>query len=124
LTERPQGWVDKNDWDAWLMQQLSAALKTGRNRLGSPVSKWKWGRVLQWNLQHPIGKELPVVSRFFDIGPVSMSGSGTSIKQTTGVLGPSERTIVDLGDLDKSVQNLTVGESGNVGSSHYKDEWS
>jgi len=124
LTNRPQGWVDNNDWDGWLMQQLSAALNTGRTRLGSPVSKWKWGRILQWNLQHPIGKELPLVSRFFDIGPVGMSGSGTSVKQTTGTLGPSERMVVDLGELDKSVQNLTVGESGHVASPHYKDEWS
>ncbi len=124
LTKRPQGWVSNNDWDAWLIQQLNATLTTGRNRLGSPVSKWKWGRLLQWNLQHPVGKELPLVSRFFDIGPVEMSGSGTSVKQTTGVMGPSERMIVDLGHLDKSVQNLTVGESGHVASSHYKDQWS
>lgn len=123
LTNRPQGWVEKDDWDSWLMQQLSAALATGRNRLGSPVSKWKWGRILQWNLQHPLGKELPIASRFFDIGPVWMSGCSTCVKQTTGILGPSERMVVDLGNLDRSVQNVTVGESGHVASSHYKDEW-
>ena len=105
------------------MQQLSAALNTGRARLGSPVSKWKWGRLLTWNLQHPVGRELPIVNRFFDIGPVPMSGCGTCVKQTTGTLGPSERMVVDLGNLDESVQNITLGESGNVASSHYKDEW-
>jgi penicillin amidase len=31
--------------------------------------------------------------------------------------------VVDFGDLDKSVQDLTVGESGHVASPHYKDEW-
>ncbi|MBV8896311.1 MAG: penicillin acylase family protein [Acidobacteriaceae bacterium] len=123
LMQRPAGWVDKNDWDAWLLNRLSDALQAGRRRLGSPISKWKWGRVLQWNLQHPLGKELPVVSRFFDIDHVWMSGCGTCVKQTTGSLGPSERMVVDFGDLDKSVQNLTVGESGHVASPHYKDEW-
>ncbi len=123
LATRPKGWVEKNDWDSWLMRQLDAALQTGRKRLGSPVSNWHWGRILQWNLQHPIGKQLPMVNSFFDIGPVPMSGSGTSVKQTTETLGPSERMVVDLGDLDKSVQNITVGESGHVASSHYKDEW-
>jgi penicillin amidase len=53
-----------------------------------------------------------------------MSGCGTCVKQTTGVLGPSERMIVDLGKLDNSVQNITLGESGHVASPHYKDEWS
>jgi penicillin amidase len=124
LTERPVGWVSKNDWDRWLESEFGKALNVGRDRLGSPVSKWKWGRVLEWNLQHQIGKALPVVNRFFDIGPVAMSGCSTCVKQTTGAMGPSERMVVDLGDLDKSVQNLTVGESGHVASSHYRDQWS
>jgi penicillin amidase len=124
LTTRPQGWVSNNDWDAWLMQQFHTGLQVGRNRLGSPVSKWEWGRILEWNVEHPVGKDLPVVSGFFNVGKVPMSGCGTCVKQTSGVLGPSERMVVDLGDLDKSVQNLTVGESGAVASRHYKDQWS
>jgi penicillin amidase len=124
LTERPQGWVRNNDWDTWVMQQFSAALQFGRTRLGSPVSKWQWGRLLEWNLEHPIGKELPLVNRFFDVGKMPMSGCGTCVKQTSQSLGPSERMVVDLGDLDKSVQNLTIGESGQVASRHYKDQWS
>jgi penicillin amidase len=66
---------------------------------------------------------LPLVNSLFDIGPVEMSGSGTTVKQTTPRLGPSERMVVDFGDLDRSVQNLTVGESGFVASGHYKDQW-
>ena len=79
--------------------------------------------MLQWKLEHPLGRQLPFVDRFFNIGPVEMSGSGTSVKQTTAVVGPSERMVVDFGDLDKSVQNLVVGESGFVASAHYKDQW-
>jgi len=123
LRQRPKGWVAGNDWDGWVLQNFSAALEEGRRRQGSPVSKWRWGRMLQWNLQHAVGKQLPLVDRFFDIGPVEMSGSGTTVKQTTSTLGPSERMVVDLGNLDQSVQNLPVGESGAVASSHYKDQW-
>jgi penicillin amidase len=79
--------------------------------------------MLQWNFLHPIGKQLPFVARFFDLGPVEMSGSGTTVKQTTSTLGPSERMVVDLGNLDNSVQNLVLGESGYVASGHYKDQW-
>jgi penicillin amidase len=123
LHERPHGWVAKDDWDGWLLDNLQSALEEGRARQGTPVSNWRWGRMLEWNLAHPIGKELPLVARYFDIGPVPMSGSSTTVKQTTGVLGPSERMVVDLGDLDKSVQNLQAGESGLVLSRHYKDQW-
>ncbi|MBV9226386.1 MAG: penicillin acylase family protein, partial [Acidobacteriaceae bacterium] len=123
LRTRLSGWVPKNDWDEWILESLSGALTLGRMRQGSPVSKWRWGRVLQWNLAHPVGKQLPLVNGFFNIGPVEMSGAGTTVKQTTGTLGPSERIVVDLGDLDKSVGNLPVGESGMVASKHYKDQW-
>ncbi len=123
LRQQPQGWVPNNDWEDWLIQQLAAALQDGRRLQGSEIAKWQWGRALTWMFEHPVGKQLPFVSRYFDIGPVAMSGSGTTVKQTTSVLGPSERMVVDLGNLDDSVINLRVGESGNVASSHYKDEW-
>ena len=123
LREKPAGWVPKEDWSAALLDSLSTALRQGRERQGTPVSRWHWGRLLQWRFDHPVGKQLPLVDRFFDIGPVEMSGSGTTVKQTTATLGPSERMDVDLGDLDKSLQNLIVGESGFVASGHYKDQW-
>jgi penicillin amidase len=64
-----------------------------------------------------------MVGKYFNIGPVAMSGSPTTIKQTTHRLGPSMRMIVDLSDLDHSVQNITIGESGQPLSKHYKDQW-
>jgi penicillin amidase len=123
LRTRPEGWVAGDNWDTWIMDCFDQALNRGRTRLGSPVSKWRWGQIMEWRLDHPVGKELPLVDGLFDIGPVEMSGSGTTVKQTAARLGPSERMVVDLGDLDKSVQNLVVGESGFVASEHYKDEW-
>ncbi|HEX3684758.1 MAG TPA: penicillin acylase family protein [Bryobacteraceae bacterium] len=123
LRTRPQGWVQNDDWNAWLINNVDAALTRGRSLQGTLISNWRWGRMHQWNLAHPVGKELPVVNAFFDIGPVPMSGAGTTVKQTTRSLGPSERMVVDLGDLDKSVQNLVTGESGFVASGYYKDQW-
>ncbi|MBV8570424.1 MAG: penicillin acylase family protein [Acidobacteriaceae bacterium] len=123
LENRPAGWVSGNNWDMWIIDHLAAAVKIGREQQGTPISRWKWGRLLRWKVEHPVGKQLPFVSGFFDIGPVDMSGSGTTVKQTTGTLGPSERMVVDFGDFDKSVQNLPEGESGHVASPHYKDQW-
>lgn len=123
LQNRPPGWVPGNDWDGWLLKHLDAALADGRQKQGSPIAKWKWGQVLQWNFEHPVGKQLPLVSGFFDIGPVPMSGSGTTVKQTTRTLGPSERLVVDFGNLNRSTLEIPVGESGMVASKHYKDQW-
>jgi penicillin amidase len=55
---------------------------------------------------------------------VPMSGSANTIKQTSRKLGPSLRMIVDFGDFDWSLENITVGESGQVLSRHYRDQWS
>ncbi len=129
LTERPKGWVPNDDWDAWIVSALGVALDQGRARLGSGVAEWRWGHLLVWRFDHPILKNIPFVDFFFDFtyqrrsGPFEMSGSSTTVKQTTPVLGPSERMVVDLSDLDHSVQNLVLGESGSVASSHYEDEW-
>jgi penicillin amidase len=123
LRTRPAGWVAQDNWDKWIVDCLDAGLSAGRDRLGTPVSKWRWGQILKWKFDHPVGKQLPLVDGLFDIAPVEMSGSGTTVKQTTSKLGPSERMVVDFGDIDKSVQNLVVGESGFVASGHYKDEW-
>jgi penicillin amidase len=123
LQTRPTSWVPQDNWDAFIIDCFNSALNIARGQLGSPVGKWRWGQMLHWKLDHPVGKQLPFVDGLFDIGPVEMSGSGTTVKQTTPRLGPSERMVVDFGDLDKSVQNLVVGESGFVASEHYKDEW-
>jgi acyl-homoserine lactone acylase PvdQ len=31
--------------------------------------------------------------------------------------------VVDLGDFDQSVQNLVLGESGSISSTHFQDQW-
>ncbi len=123
LRTRPPGWVEGNDWDRMLLRNLTRALASGRKEQGSPIAKWKWGQFLQWNFEHPVGKQLPLVSEFFDIGPVPMSGSGTTVKQTTRTLGPSERLVVDFSKFDNSTLSIPVGESGMVASKHYKDQW-
>jgi len=90
---------------------------------GRDAKKWVSGKYLTPLIAPPVGHQLPWVARYFDIGPVPMSGSSTAVKQTTARLGPSMRMNADLADWDRSLLNLTAGESGHVLSSHYKDQW-
>jgi penicillin amidase len=52
-----------------------------------------------------------------------MSGAGSTVKQTTRALAPSMRMTADLGDWEKSLLNIQTGQSGQVLSRHYLDEW-
>jgi len=66
---------------------------------------------------------LPLVAGFFDIGPAAMSGGTTTVKQLSHDLGPSMRLDADLSDWDRSLLEGTTGQSGQVLSRHYKDQW-
>jgi penicillin amidase len=121
LRERPAGWF--KDYDELLVNSLAAAISAGEKIAGSNVAEWDYGQWIPLHLVHPVGGELPLIGRYFNIGPVPMSGSPSSIKQTTQRLGPSMRMVVDLGNLDQSLANLVTGESGHVMSHHYKDQW-
>ena len=121
LRERPDGWF--HDYDEVLVRALVEGLEEGRRMQGSIIKKWFYGKYLRLTINHPVGHQLPLVNGYFDIGPVPASGSSTSVKQTTQHLGPSERFDADLSDWDKSLLNVTIGESGHVLSSHYRDQW-
>jgi penicillin amidase len=98
-------------------------MEEGRSVLGGNVSKWDYGRYNQLLIEHPVLSRLPLVGKYFNIGPVEQSGSTTSVKQTTRRMGPSMRMAVDFADLEKSLLILPAGESGQILSGHYKDQW-
>jgi len=116
-----RGWFQ--DKDGLLMRSLESALEDGRKLQGSDVKRWDYGKYAELTIKHPVGSQLPLVGGYFNIGPVEMSGSQTTIKQNTAQLGPSMRFIADLGDWDASLNNITIGESGQILSPHYKDQW-
>lgn len=121
LQERPADWFP--DYNALLLRCLTGALDAGRKVQGSRVSRWDYGQYMSLEIQNPVEGRLPVIGRFFNVGPVAMSGAGTTVKQYTRRLGPSLRMVVDLADLEHSFVNLATGESAQVLSPHYKDQW-
>lgn len=121
LETRPPGWFDS--WDVTLERALTDGLEEGRRMQGDAVTKWRYGHYLELQINHPIGHNLPVIGKYFDIGPVPMSGSSTSIKQTSRRLGPSMRLNADMANWDNSLLNIPIGQSGHILSGHYKDEW-
>jgi penicillin G amidase len=121
LRDRPSGWFA--DYDATLLRALSDAVDEGTRMQGRDPNRWQYGEWLRVTLTHPVVHEIPWVGPRFDIGPVPMSGSGTTVKQTTRTLAPSMRMDADLADWDRSQLDILTGQSGQVLSSHYLDQW-
>ena len=121
LRERPAGWF--RDYDEMLLRALVDAVEEGKRMQGRDVRKWQYGRFLRVRIDHPVTHQVPMIGHYFDIGPVPMSGSSSSVKQTTTRLAPSMRMTADLGDWERSLLNITTGQSGQVLSPHYRDQW-
>ena len=121
LSERPAGWF--TDYDDWLLRALADSVEEGSRIEGSDVRRWQYGAYLRIGINHPVFHRVPLIGKYFDIAPMPMSGSSTTIKQTTRGLAPSMRMNADLGDWEHSLLNVQVGQSGQPLSSYYKDEW-
>ena len=121
LRTRPAGWF--NDWDETILRAFAQGLDDGRVKQGRDPGHWIYGKYDPLLLANPVGRHLPLIAGLFDIGPVPMSGSPTTVKQYTEALGPSMRLDADLADWDRSLLEGTTGQSGQVLSRHYKDQW-
>src|SRR5205085_6690541 len=80
LRDRPTGWF--RDYDEMLLRALVDAVEEGKRIQGQDVKRWRYGRFLQIRIDHPVTHQVPVIGPYFDIGPVQMSGSSSSVKQT------------------------------------------
>ena len=121
LRTRPAGWF--NDWDDAVLRAFTHGLEDGRRSQGRDPGHWIYGNYEPLLLANPVGRHLPLVAGLFNIGPVAMSGSPTTVKQYNRDLGPSMRLDADLADWDHSLLEGTTGQSGQVLSRHYKDQW-
>jgi penicillin amidase len=124
-----------NNWTRWLppgdssfgdtlIKSLEEGVKQIPSRVGSRShNAWKWGNTILLTFHHPLGQGFPLLGRLLDVGAFPQAGTAITVKATTCRYGPSMRMVVDFSNLDKSVQNITLGESGQVFSPHYKDQF-
>ena len=62
------------DYDEMLLRALVDAVEEGRRMQGRDPGQWQYGEYLRVTITHPVIHEMPLVGRYFDIGPVPMSG--------------------------------------------------
>ena len=117
------------DASAAMAAALSSAMRTLREAAGDDPSGWAWGAVRPLRLLHPLGVQRPL-DRMLNVGPVPLGGDTNTVAQA-GVLPlnplrnpaaiPNHRTVIDLGDPERSRYVLAGGQSGNPLSPHYAD---
>ena len=126
LVSRLQGGPDAS---AAIAEALSSAMRTLREVAGHNPRHWAWGEVRPLRLLHPLGVQRPL-DRMLNVGPVALGGDANTVSQA-GVrpLAPlsnpaviaNHRTVIDLGDVERSRFVLAGGQSGNPLSPHYDD---
>jgi penicillin amidase len=119
-------WLPPEDADfhVTLMKSLEQAVRQIPALVHSQSqTAWRWGDTIPLTFHHPLSRGLPLLGHLLDVGPFPQAGTGTSVKQTTPEIGPSMRMVVDFSDLDQSMQNITLGESGQVFSPYYRDQF-
>jgi penicillin amidase len=121
LRERPAGWFA--DYDEMLLTALVDAVDEGERIEGRDHQRWQYGAYSKIGVQNPVIHRIPWIGKYFDIGPLPFGGSPLTVKQFTARLAPSMRMVADLGAWDRSLLNETIGQSGQVLSSHYRDQW-
>jgi penicillin amidase len=123
LTQRTPRWLPPAY--ATYDDLLTAAVEDAVNQKDAPkdLTSWKWGEQIALHLQHPIFGKFPILDHWSGPAMVAQSGNGYTVKQTSSSIGPSERMTVDLASLDASNFNLLTGQSGQLFSPYYMDQW-
>jgi len=129
LMRQPPAWLPANyaNYDEPLATAVEAAV-AGPDTPKS-LNTWTWGKARPFRLEHPVLGEVPLLRRWAGPGRYPSAGDGYTVKQMGHgeserfQQAPSERMTVDFSNLDASIMNIVTGESGQIFSQHYLDQW-
>ena len=123
LSRRPKYWLPAgfNNYDAL----LAAAVEKVVAEPSAParLASWGKGRAYPLEIVHPVFDKILILRWFGEPGRVKQTGGSWTVKQVGRSFGPSERMTVDMGNLDQSTLNIVTGESGQIFSRNYMDQW-
>ena len=135
LKERDDAWFTNSiisngptTWDAALAAAFHATIDELRDKLGSNIARWHYGKIHTMTYNHPLGAVKPL-DKLFNRGPYPVGGDIDTVNmgavlQTNPevvITVPSFREIVDMADLTRSLSGHAPGQSGHPASKHYAD---
>ncbi len=118
--------------DDIVLRALRDAMTLLSSRLGSDPAQWQWGRIHTAVFTHqPFGNSgIGPLMKLFNGGPVPAGGEGFTVSAVAPLFdrpfvspyGTSQRLIVDLGDLGRSLVVNSTGQSGLLFHRHREDQ--
>ncbi|HYX70178.1 MAG TPA: penicillin acylase family protein [Terriglobales bacterium] len=114
----PSGYKNYNDLLAAAVAAAVSEPEAPRN-----LAAWHWGEASPIVLQHPLFGRVPLLARWAGPGRQPQSGGSYTVKQVGRAFGPSERMTVDFSNLDGSTLNIVTGQSGQIFSPYFMDQW-
>ena len=115
-------------WDAARSSAFTAAVEDLREKLGSDISQWQYGKIHKMTYNHVLGTIKPL-DKIFNRGPFPLGGDVDTVNMgatlphqpETVITVPSFRQIVNLADMEASLSGHSPGQSGHPASKHYAD---
>ncbi len=120
IREKPANWLPKGyaDYKALLIESDKTARENLSKKFGSDESKWIYGKNAQFRFNHPLA-QAPLIGAVFAIEPFDYYGGFSTPNVGAAV---SMRHVTSPGNWDNTRHTITLGQSGNPKSPHYKDQ--
>lgn len=123
--------TQKEDRAGILTASLDQAVTWLVKDMGKDMKSWNWKKVHTIEHKHPLGI-VPVVGKFFNVGPIPISGGRETLNNlifnldSTGrypvVAGPALRRVIDMADPTIGYSVNPTGQSGYFLNKHYDDQ--
>lgn len=126
LSNRPSRWLPSKfkSYDDLLLTAADAAVSGLTTRTNErQIAGWRWKRFNSLEMLHPLGRS-GLLKWLFSISGKPQSGTIYSVRAASNTHGPAMRFVADPGDWDDSIMLIPAGQSGQLGSSHYTDQFS
>lgn len=125
LTDRPAKWLPDTykNYDEVLAAAADRAVgMLEQESHSSRVQDWAWKQFDSLDMLHPLGRQ-GALQMLLSISNKPQSGTAYSVRAATRTHGPAMRFVANLANWDESILVLPAGQSGQVGSSHYADQF-
>ncbi len=132
--QKPQSpWFDLGNGenkDDCIKKALEITVIELSSRFGPDMQSWDWGRQHQLTFNHNLSSN-SILRKCFNVGPFPIGGDNTTIwasganyhdLDSSIIVGPPYRMVIDLIDLSRSISVLVPGQSGNPASPYYCDQ--
>jgi penicillin G amidase len=126
LTDRPAKWLPTGykNYDELLVAGADlAAKRLAEDSKSERVEDWAWKSFNSLDMFHPLGHE-GFLKTALSITGKPQSGTIYSVRAASKTHGPAMRFVANVANWDESILLITAGESGQLGSSHYSDQFS